>query len=306
MKTIVTAAFTFFTFALFSQVWVESNPVWHYNYWTISEGGFIKIEQTGDTVINGFSCQKLNGIKHAFFVTGPSGDLAHVASDFGQWYTRASNDTVYYWNEDHFNVLYDFSASEGDFWLIEDGSSWFECNDSSYTKVESVGTVNLNGESAIQLNLVDSIGSSLGLSGAVNSHFGAMERFLFPTGRSCDSTTIVEWYMFDFCSFRDDSLTYNPSGEDCEYMLTHLSLEENNTFTGKIAPNPANDVLQVTLPIGEADYRMITLSGQEIKTGRLTESRSDLNVSELSEGMYLLQLTGKNGVENSLRFCVSR
>ncbi|MBI3238169.1 MAG: T9SS type A sorting domain-containing protein [Flavobacteriia bacterium] len=306
MKTIVTTTFILFTFALFSQVWVNSNPVWHYNYWTISEGGFIKIEQTGDTLIEGFSCQKLNGIKHAFFVTGPDGNIGHTASVFGNWYTRASNDTVYYWDENHFNVLYDFSASVGDSWLIEDGTEWFQCNDSSYTKVESVGTVNLNGEQAIQLNLIDSVGGSFGLSGAVNSHFGAMGGFLFPTGRSCDSTIIVEWYQFDFCSFQDDSLSYNPSGEDCEYMLTHLGLAESNTFRYLVAPNPANDILHVLLPKGKAHYRIITLTGKEMETGTLTEQTFDLNISHLSEGMYMLQLTGQNGEINSLRFCVSR
>ncbi|MDH4474095.1 MAG: T9SS type A sorting domain-containing protein [Fluviicola sp.] len=306
MKTIFTTAFVFLTFSLFSQVWVESNPVWHYKYSTISEGGFIKIEQTGDTVINGFLCQKLNGIKHRFFITGPNGDMAHDASDFGEWYTRASNDTVYYWKNWQFHILYDFSATEGDSWLIEHGTTYFECNDSSYTKVESVGTVNLNGEQAIQLNLVDSIGSSLGIQGPVNSHFGAMEEFLFPTGRNCDSTIIVEWFMYDFCSFQDDSLTYNPSGEDCEYLLTHLGLAENNDFAGTLAPNPANDVLHVTLPKGNAAYRITTLTGQVMETGKLTEQTSDLNISALSEGMYILQLTGQNGETNSLRFCVSR
>jgi hypothetical protein len=306
MKTTLTAAFIFITFALFSQVWVNSNPVWHYNFWTIGEYGFIKIEQTGDTVLNGETCQKLTGIKHAFFMTGPNGNIAHVASDFDQWYTRASNDTVYYWDEDHFNVLYDFSAAEGDSWLIEDGTSWLECNDSSYTKVESVGTVNLNGEQAIQLNLVDSVGGSYGIQGPVNSHFGAMGGFLFPTGRSCDSTIIVEWYFFDFCSFQDDSLTYNPSGEDCEYLLTHLGLVENNGFAGALAPNPANDVLHLTLPEGNATYNITTLTGQVMETGMLTEQTSDLNISALSEGIYVLQLIGQNGESNSLRFCVSR
>jgi Secretion system C-terminal sorting domain len=306
MKTIVTTTFILFTFALFSQVWVNSNPVWHYNYSGIAEGGFIKIEQTGDTVLNGFTCQKLNATQHSFFMTGPDGNIGHTASVFGKWYTRASNDTVYYWDENHFNVLYDFSASAGDSWLIEDGTEWLQCNDSSYTKVESVGTVNLNGEQAIQLNLIDSVGGSYGIQGAVNSHFGAMQDFLFPLGRNCDSSIIVEFYQFSFKCFQDDSLIYNPSGEDCEYMLTHLGLAESDVFRYTVAPNPANDVLHVMLPTGKVDYRIITLAGQEMESGMLTEQTSDLNISRLSEGMYILQLTGQNGEISSSRFCVSR
>lgn len=306
MKTALTTLFMFCTFALFSQVWVKSNPVWHYDYWTIGEYGFIKIEQTGDTVLNGYDCQVLSGTKHMFFITGPNGDIAHSATNWGRWFTRASNDTVFYWKNEKFNVLYDFSASAGDSWLLEDETVWFECNDSSYTKVESVGTVDLDGEQAIQLNLVDSVGSSYGLTGPVNSHFGAMGGFLFPSERNCDSSQIVEFYQYEFKCFQDDSLIYNPSGEDCEYLLTHLSLAENSSFTGTIAPNPANDLLHVTLPGGAADYRIITLAGQEMETGMLAEQTSDLNVAQLSEGMYILQLTGKNGETSSLRFCVSR
>ncbi|HLP56564.1 MAG TPA: T9SS type A sorting domain-containing protein [Fluviicola sp.] len=306
MKTTISTVFILFTFALFSQVWVKSNPVWHYDYWTLQEYGFIKIEQDGDTVLQGYTCQKLNATKHAFFITGPGGDLEHVADPFGEWYTRASSDTVYYWDNNHFNVLYDFSASPGDSWLIQNGVTWFTCNDSSYTKVESVGTVDLNGEQATQINLVDSVGSSYGLIGAVNSRFGAMEDFLFPTPRNCDSNLIVEFFQYSFKCFSDDSLEYNPSGEDCEYLLTHLGLKENNTFAATIAPNPADDLLHVTVLEGSATYRIFNLAGQQMEAGMLTKQSSDLPMSQLPDGMYMLKLTGQNGETNCLRFCVSR
>lgn len=70
-------------------------------------------------------------------------------------------------------------------------------------------------------------------------------------------------------------------------------------------PNPANELLHVTLPKGNFNYRVTALTGQEIEAGMLKE-HTDLNIAGLSEGCYLLQLTGENGETGSIRFCVSR
>lgn len=306
------------TFSLFlfcctaqAQSWVRENPVWHYDYWTIGWWGFVKIEQTGDTTIESHVCQKLKVTDHQFAWTNAQmNQLHHNEMNRPDRYTYELNDTVYYWNADHFDILYAFTTNVNDYWLIERGSEWYQCNDSSYTKVESIGSINLNGEQAILMELVDSTGGSFGMSiqnnwpVQINSRFGAMQEFLFPSVKNCDPNNFIEPYVFTFKCFQDDSLSYNPSGEDCEYLLTHLDLPDH--FAGKLTvyPNPSSEWVLVETAWDEGDYEVFTFSGQSIASGKLNKGNMFMDVKHLSDGLYLVSLKSDAGVHVVERFTV--
>ena len=72
--------------------------------------------------------------------------------------------------------------------------------------------------------------SSLRLNGIFVERFGFMDSNQpfqpFPQTNYCDGA-IYEWNIVTFKCFQDDAFSlYNPSNEDCEYYLTHLSSEE--------------------------------------------------------------------------------
>lgn len=287
-----------------AQSWVRSNPVWHYDYWGVAEGGFIRIAQNGDTLVAGKQCQRLVSEQHTFYVAGPNGGYFHVETMLPDRFTYMENDTVYYWDNGNFSILCDFTATTGDSWLIQSGTEMFMCNDSSYTIVESTGTVNLGSEVANSWVLRDSVGGTFGLSGPINSHFGAMGNYLFPTGRNCDPGVIVDFYAYSFCSFQDDSLDYNPSGEDCEYMLTHLGVDNHAAGRISIYPNPASEWVLVETGWEEGSFDVLTTSGQVITSGKLDQGNLFMNTGNFSNGLYLVSLKSGSGANVVERFVI--
>ena len=68
--------------------------------------------------------------------------------------------------------------------------------------------------------------------------------------------------------------------------VLNLSMEENNVLAISVYPNPAaNEIFLETE--SELSFRMYNVSGQIVKSGT-TASR--INVSDLPEGMYILQM----------------
>ena len=285
-----------------NHIWTYGNPVWHYDYWNVGEQGFIKIEQEGEVTVGGHVCQNLYATKFRFFVTGPEGNWTYGMEPYISAKVYVSNDTVFYWDQNHFSILYDFSAQAGDSWLLKTGGSMFQCSDTSYTIVNEAHSIQLGGEQAIQFSVSDSAGSGYGIAGMINSRFGAMgENYLFPFMRNCDPNTFVEFDMLTFKCFEDDSLSYNPSGEDCEYMLTHLGVSEQNKPQIKIYPNPGNEFVFIESPSPISMVRVLDLSGNEVAKDNTQNKEYLLNTSKLSPGVYFIEVSGTSYVE-TIRF----
>jgi hypothetical protein len=74
-------------------------------------------------------------------------------------------------------------------------------------------------------------------------------------------------------------------------------ISTNNNHKGKvnIFPNPAQDLLNITVESysDEVIVEIFNLNGQSIKRSSLSYNR--LNISDLSEGMYFVQVSDENG-----------
>ena len=283
---------------VFGQTWISSNATWHYNFEELSGTsvqGFYKYYYDHDTLLAGKNCQVIEGKIYEFY-TWPTVQFLD-STELLPRYTYVSNDTVFYWNNDQFFVLYDFSAEIGDTWIISTTGSG-SCEDTSRVEVVDKSTITLNGQlyRTITLEPVDS--SSYGLTGTFCEKFGLMSSdlpwHLFPRIMFCDGT-IVEWYYNSFKCYEDDDFSlYNPSGTDCEYLLTHLAIEEDqsqNFLT--LYPNPATEMLRVDSP-ENGTLEIMTLSGKKVLSTEITVSEN-VNLAHLESGTYVAHLTTNSG-----------
>ena len=62
-----------------------------------------------------------------------------------------------------------------------------------------------------------------------------------------------------------------------------------------IYPNPTNDIIVVTAPIG-SPITVLNINGQVIKKQLAEGSETTLNVSDLSAGIYLVQVQTAEGI----------
>ena len=66
----------------------------------------------------------------------------------------------------------------------------------------------------------------------------------------------------------------------------------NNNIT--ISPNPAANVLYISMP-EKSEYAIVDAVGQLIQTGKLEAGKSQVNISRLSQGIYIIHINFNNG-----------
>lgn len=292
MKKSLLFIFTLVSLSSMAQsIWTKGNAVWHYRFYNVGETGYIKVWEDGDTTLQGIQCTKLKSVRHSFMLTGPGGNYFESTMNYIQGIVYTSNDTVFHWDEDHFSVLYDFSATLNDTWVLHDGMTGFGCNDTSICVVQSAGTVTIGGENYPELTLSHAPGSSVYVSGKVNSRFGPSESYLLPFPTNCDSS-IVEYDQVSFICFEDDSLYYNPNNQACEY---HLGLDEFGKSKVTVFPNPSAGKIELLSEIPLKSIRVTNVFGATVKEWSTNLTLTAIDLSELPQGTYYLDIENSNG-----------
>jgi hypothetical protein len=275
-----------------NEIWVKPNAVWHYDYSTIGWFGCMKIEHSGDSVIQGKSAMHFVLTDYAFTYNQQGQTVTYGVFPAGEFYTYAEGDTVFYLQNGSFQKLFDFSKVTGDSYLIgvtsPDPSD--QCNSESWTMVTGVGN-DVYGYPSITVEAY--LDANLKLNGTFNSRFGG--DYFFSLLRSCDPNIIWEEYIFSFRCFQDDSLVVNPNGVECEYMLTHVALNEEENHTLYIGPNPTSGNLSIHSDMQLRRIDLFTLAGIRLQTQEVDGYDCMLDVSAYESGLYVAHVYDANG-----------
>lgn len=293
MKHFFTFLFLGFISLSFGQTnWIKGHAVWHYNFNNISNG-WIKLWTAGDTVIQTKSCTVLKSIKHEFITTGPNGNQVETESSYINGFVYYENDTVFYWNLDHFSVLYNFNAIAGDEWVLTDvNNTGLQCDDSSIIQVASVSQIAIGGDLYNELTVNPTSGSSVFVGSKLNTRFGSSNSYLLPFGRNCDSNVIVEFDQIQFTCFQDDSLFYNPSGANCEY---YLGIGENIMSSLVVYPNPVQNKVEVLSDVAIEKIKVYDVLGTLIEEIITNSAMQKIDVSAYEAGTYFLHIETLGG-----------
>lgn len=266
--------------------WTYNQPVWHYAYTNVAESGYIKLSDCGDTILQGKTCMKLNATKHSFFITGPNGGMFETQAPYISGIIYKSNDTLYHWNNNHFNILYVFNPVVNQQWIVFDNAPFFNCNDSSLVQVVAMGTELLDNNQFDYFQLATIVGSSVGIDSKVYNTIGPLGAYFFPTARNCDSTIIPEFDQIHLICFEDDSIAVNPSNDFCEW---HLGMNDNQFEKLNYFPNPTSGELILSAKPVIGEFTIMDLFGNSLVHLQTNESFIKIDLSFLAEGMYLLQ-----------------
>ena len=252
MKSLFLLLFLITSMSASAQVWIDQQATWHYDYWNVASVGFYDIEYVQDTIVGGKSTQQIEATRYQFG-NDQSGTLVLISTlSFDPQFTYVSSDTVFYWNDDQFFTLFNFGASIGDQWQIGSTAPQFStCHDSSFVEVTDTGLITINAVNYRTITLATVDSSSIGLQGTFVERYGFMDSSTtfqpFPRMMNCDETVVYEWDYLTFKCFEDDSFSlYNPSGEDCEYYLTHLGIEDPSPPTFELFPNPTSGIVTIS------------------------------------------------------------
>jgi len=88
------------------------------------------------------------------------------------------------------------------------------------------------------------------------------------------------------------------------FAVNTLNVSSVNTDDFKIFPNPVKNVLTVELPpFDQAEVRIVTINGQVVLTQTIKENVTDLQLTELSAGVYfvILEVDGKQSNQKLIK-----
>lgn len=173
-------------------------------------------------------------------------------------------------------IIYDFSLEVGD--TITYRPQPFV--------VDSINYVEINGENRkhLYLSYLDLPFNELWIEG-IGSNYG-----IFSSG---NGMTLGGWTWF-LCMSENGELIYmNPNYNSCHLISTDI--EEMNNSIIEVYPNPVKDKLKIqnTENIKIESISIIDLKGQKLL--KFEKNRTELDLSGISTGIYLLKVKYENG-----------
>lgn len=291
MKYIYSLTAVLVSFTIQGQTWIDSGAKWYYD-WSGTFPGFDKIEYVGDTIIQNQNVQKLEITSYMFAPLELGGALTNTWS--GNQYTYVNGDTVFYFVNDQFHVLYNFAAEIGDRWNLGVDTNDLLCGP-SLVEVQAKGSSIINGDTLDWISVITLPGSSVGLSGKIYKRFGATDDYLFPTSRNCDPDMIIEFFTYAFSCFEDDTFPLlNVTENACDYLLhTQISEVGRPDRVVSIFPNPSSNKLTIRLLRPDKKIKSIQVIDFH---GRIVNSfhQEEIDISDLTNGIYFLRINFEN------------
>lgn len=302
--------FAFFTLTVFflnaQQPFAPIGAKWYYTPHCMGPPNceYFSIEAVSDTLIDGQAARKMVYTRHT--VTGD--EIVPEATMF----MYGDGDKIYYYFEDEFHVLYDFSAAVGDtievelgpfanFYQLGSGMSIMETQ-SLRVRVESVATTTIGEENLRTIEYRDVLEDPNQIWGLGAGSFGGgdiMERIgntkagLF--GESL--TQILAGFSGIFRCYEDSGFFYqNPDFDlPCDYLPVN-SVEEFGLLDFQVFPNPADDFISIKNQSSSSELlsiQIISLEGKKLLDQFQTITPNEIisiDVGDFRAGIYLLRV----------------
>ena len=265
----------------YAQEFAPVGAIWHYTQRTINPDltSFKTIESISDTSINGIQCRKMIEVERYLDTTNV---IYH--------YMYSENDSVFFFAENDFHLLYDFGANTGDTIILD----YFSTYNGTPLKmiIDSTGTIIVNNqEKEIQyITCGDGIVIEFGnhvIAGIGNTSF------MFPTldgsingPLRCYQDNSTDLFLNPFHP------TYGWNHQDCEEIITSIEeAEKGSRIT--VYPNPSTNNISITNVNQPIEFRILDINGKLIEKGVLQVS-SEIRIKELPNGIYFIELQNEN------------
>lgn len=111
--------------------WFPTGSIWQYSYYSLGGFGTEVIEYAGTETVGGESCAKMQ-------VTTLHNTFGAYHYTYKDEYFFSRNDSVFYWDQTYFRLLYDFTRQPGD-------TIWLTNSPNTYAVVEATGDTTWQG-----------------------------------------------------------------------------------------------------------------------------------------------------------------
>jgi hypothetical protein len=286
MRTLTLFLFSFLSLCpkIFAQtVFAPQGAVWHYYLDGDGHGANYKFEVEKDTTYEGKLCSKAlsKGTKNATY-----------------FYTNG--DTVFYYHDSikKFTPLYIFNVKSGDsITLVAPPPYYGRYADTIRFTIERIDTVIIDGLS-LRTVYTDQVDYSFFLPKYTERIGGyqGMNILCVDAIRTADHSVGIRCY-----SDKDIDEKFISDKWDCDYVPNNI-IEKTLANDIRIYPNPANQQLFVEIAKQNArgQIQILTLDRRVMTQKEITGADNKLDLSNLSSGLYLLNVTTEEETNSRL------
>ncbi|MBL7814173.1 MAG: T9SS type A sorting domain-containing protein [Saprospiraceae bacterium] len=256
---------------IFSQTFAPIGTKWGYDFANPGGGGSQYFESVGDTTIQGKSCQKL-ATRTVNFICPTC-----IWTTKGMSLLHENNDSLYTFYGNSFHLLFSYKLNVGDTLTLD--------NNQKHLVVRKVDTL-ISGQRLKKWQLRDVCSNTI-----YGQHW---QSFVEKIG-AFSGFIGLNYYCFSdptdihLCSFSTENVQI---GGSCQFTNTK---DMTNTVSISISPNPVNDYLSIYVNTQNfLTLKIFDSMGKCQKTAVYTEG-GIVDVSQLSKGIYFLQLIDNKG-----------
>lgn len=281
------------TITFYGQDFAPVGAEWYYNERFAFSGdiNYIKFTTEKDTLIFGENCKKIT--KRHKIVCNDRPEIEYLFS---------RNDTVFFLDTifNDFQILYDFSASATDSWIIKIKDEEQEIDTLTIT-VDSVSTTQINGQDLKTLYVTydkDDENMPETYTSTIIEKIGDIKYMFnwYPWSNvACDGN-----YTSGLRCYQDSDIGLYSTGivDSCDYVYIWTGIDNvKSTDQIELFPNPAQDFVEIKAK----DYSNYTielydLNGRLQKSGNAVGSNFKLDLSNIAKGVYIILMQNNNQI----------
>jgi Secretion system C-terminal sorting domain len=275
-----------------AQVWCPPGAQWLFNFHSKQASGVRRAWYSGDTLVGGLQCQRIEQTIIAYEPAIPNG-TAFTVQD-APIITNGQGDLIRIWDQANnaFDTLAWFGAVPGDHWNVPQyefsGACYFEVLDTGSRVIAGIPLRYLIVEEPIVMGIVDTLYERIGF-----------ERFYIrPT-----ETMNIDFVTYGLVCYRDNVIDefdgWLPLGHPCDFTL---SLEEKNVEHVQLFPNPGTDHFTVQLPPIPNTIIVSDALGRNVLMQRSNGGSTLINTSGLRSGTYVVRITNATSTPLNMKW----
>lgn len=313
---------TLFLLCAFSVVGFAQQPfgyhaTWYFSFSEFGYNGFKKVEHIGDTVMHNMTWLKFSVTGTSEIQTGPNQSSIDSNSTWDNIYFATRNDSVFRMNNGQPDLLFDFSAGNGDSWQFITADTAFSCADSSVATVQAIRTKTFGSTQLSYYSIrnpMDSINiggtiyyqpsSAFTLDSMIFQSVGCLSysQLFSPFPNTCNGTSFQAARHSLRC-YTDDNISINRSNQACDYW-SGLSLTENSNTRFTVFPNPSNGTLHILNSSNESGRLQIFDHVGRLHQEHEIRDRQELTISLPLPGLYFVHFTTYNGEHSTEKIII--
>lgn len=282
--------------------WCPPGAAWTYSFRLFSSYGDVRVRYLRDTSIAGRTCQLLRQQIVSKDLMNPAG--ATLTRTMPYLVTAADADKVYFWANNQFYTLYDFSALPGASWLLVASSNLgYFCTQPVRAVVDSAGQQQFAGQSRRWLRLhLELVGPPAqqqglsGMSGRIYEGIGPTIGYMLPQGRYANCGGTDPEHADNLLCFQANGLApvYGGPTAACTVLATN---GQQAAVNFAVFPNPSAGELIFQLPVQAQNAQVFirNTAGRCVWRGAVPAS-GRLNLRHLPRGLYIATLQEQSRV----------